>query len=206
MRFDLMIWCFVFWFLFTLSTILRANPYQPIVQQIEKYYVKGDKKLQQAEIDSALFYYIKARTTVNEFFFNLLSARQAAQISKTSVTKQWDAVTSQLRIRLKEVDNCEFERCFIFREENAANWCLELIERGNPEQIGPLLQKLITILESDQRQYLKNFYGKIYYYLQLDLSLQNFHQTLFPNDSKNEALKAQIHKFLNVYWQYMAKK
>ena len=190
--------------------LVFAQPWQGqsqfniLMNQIEEKYQSGDHYLQSDQIDSALSEYLQARKLVNELFFLLVEAKKGDTLSNEMLTQKWDSISTKMRIKLPDLDDCQFDRCYIYPEEQAANRCLTILTQGKPEASKLLTQKLIVLLEQDTRSQLKNFFGKIYYYLKLQNSLANFQNIVLAPEQEqavnepNEMYSA----FIEAYQQY----
>ncbi|MBN2090602.1 hypothetical protein JW964_13405 [candidate division KSB1 bacterium] len=174
----------------------------PDIQLIDRYYQKGDTFLEVAQIDSAIFYYLQAREVINTVFFQLVLDKKARQLSRESITQQWESILAKMRIKLTGIQDCQFERCYIYREEKAANYCILLINKGDKLQIEKLIRLLIGMIQFDANAQLKNFFGKIFHYLQLNIRLKRFHEALFPNQLLKNDDENLYRDFIKAYLEY----
>ncbi len=190
-----------------LSVQLKAFPPQKVqdvqeLQLVDKYYQKGDAFLEVTQIDSAIFYYLQAREVINSVFFQLVLDKKELQLSRESITQKWESILSKMRVKLLGVQDCKFERCYVYREEKAANHCIQILAKGDKSQIEKILPKLLVMIQFDANAQLKNFFGKIFHYLQINIRLKRFHEALFPNQLLKNDDEILYRAFIKAYLDY----
>lgn len=187
--------------------ILTANSFkdqaqlEQMVAQAEICYQSGDQFLAAAKIDSALGEYLQARKSINEAFFLLIRAKKEDSLSTEIVTRHWDRILSKMQTPLDTLTDCKFERCVIYREEKAANWCIQVFENGSKDRIQVVVAKLVYLLKSDARAQLNNFFSKIYMYLKLQKSLKVIHEIVLPGSSEVDVFDKIFHRFFQAYFE-----
>lgn len=190
-----------------LSTQMKAAPSQKVlevhdIQLVDRYYQKGDAFLEIAQIDSAIFYYLQAREVINAVFFQLVLDKKAQQLSRELITQKWESILGKMRVKLTGIKDCQFERCYVYREEKAANYCILVLNKGDKLQIEKMIRLLIGMIQFDANAQLKNFFGKIFHYLQLNFRLKRFHEALFPEKPLHINDDILYRDFIKVYLDY----
>jgi hypothetical protein len=184
--------------------VIQSKTVQEVhdIQLVDRYYQKGDSFLEVAQIDSAIFYYLQAREVINTVFFQLVLDKKARQLSRESIAKKWESILAKMRIKLTGIKDCQFERCYVYREEKAANYCILVINKGDRLQTEKMIRMLIGMIQFDANAQLKNFFGKIFHYLQLNIRLERFHEALFQAKSLQLNNDMLYRDFIKAYLEY----
>jgi hypothetical protein len=176
--------------------------YQTTLTRVAADYQTGDRFLAGAKLDSALAAYLRARSGVNDLFFILINAKKQDSLSAELVTRQWDWVLAKMQVKIDSLADCEFDRCLIYREEKAANWCIHRLKNGKLDQQEQLLGQLIALMNQDAKSQLKNFFSKIQCWIELELTWLWFQKLQAPEKSPASPIEAIYHQFREVYAQY----
>lgn len=176
--------------------------YQATLTRVESHYRQGDHFLAAGRLDSALAAYLRARTGVNDLFFILINAKKQDSLSSEKVTRQWDLLLAKMQVKIDSLADCEFDRCFIYREEKAANWCLLNLQNGNAEDQIKLLNQLIFLMNQDAKSQLKNFFNKIDCWIDLELSWFWFQQLQAPEKLPASRIETIYQEYREAYRKY----
>jgi len=176
--------------------------YQATLTRVESHYQQGDRFLAAGKLDSALAVYLRARAGVNDLFFILINAKKNDSLSSEKVTRQWDLLLTKMQVKIDSLADCEFDRCFIYREEKAANWCLSNLKKGNTEEQIKLLNQLILLMNQDAKSQLKNFFYKIDCWIELEQNWFWFQQLQATEKLPPHPIEANYHEFREAYRRY----
>lgn len=176
--------------------------YQPTLTRVEAEYKAGDRFLAEAKLDSALAAYLRARTGINDLFFILINAKRKDSLSAEYLTQHWDEVLAKMQVKLDSLADCEFDRCLIYREEKAANWCIQILQTKNSKAQIQLLTRLIKFMNRDAKSQLKNFFNKIKSWIELELSWQHFQRLQNPEKNPVNTLETTYQQYLEAYTRY----
>ena len=175
-----------------------------LLTRVERCYQQGDQYLEKADLDSSLQKYIQARRLINELFFLLLESQKSGHISKSFATEKWEQIASKMRIKLPHVTDCTLERCYIYHEEKAANWCIRQLKTGTTASEETLMVRLVTLLEHDATARLKHFFGKIYLFLEWQAGWQQYQGLVGSQSPPALPVLPQRKAFIKAYQSYQA--
>jgi hypothetical protein len=185
------------------NELSNQSRFDSLLTCAEMYYAKGDSFFTSTQVDSVLKNYLQARKIINELFFRLLEAKKNDSLETAVLTEHWDKVVSKMQVKLKEIPNCEFDRCSIYQEEKVANWCIEILEQEEVTPKKEIMKKFILILEKDAKAQFKDIFDKIYTYLRLKISLRRLREALSPGKkSKPQPIDQTYYKFMKFYQDY----
>ncbi|MBN1348256.1 hypothetical protein JXJ21_02505 [candidate division KSB1 bacterium] len=194
---------------FISGTLLPAGSQLDIFQTnlaaARQNFQTADTLLQALKIADAMKAYLAGRQLLKDSFFALLLARQKDSLSAEVVTTAWDSAVASMRIRLKGIDDCEFERCFIYNEEKAANVCINVIRSQDSTAFSRLMDELKILFDSEENLHLKLFFGKIYDYILLKSNLATFRLVAFADSAAYAAHHKRYGNFVMLYRNYKAR-
>lgn len=188
------------WPLFSHSS--KIDEFEKYLSKAELKFQKGDSLLIAKNLSGALQAYLAGRKILNDSFFALMMARHQDSLASDSITAHWESAVALMRDKLEAVDDCEFNRCYIYKEEKVANICLQIIQRNDSLAIANLMRELEQLFQLDENAHLKNFFGKIYDYVNLQYNLAAFHLAAFADSSFHKRQRSQFMKFKKMYRNY----
>jgi len=183
----------------------KLDEFEKSFLQAKLKFQQGDSLLTAKNIAGALGAYFAGRKILNDSFFALMMARHQDSLSTDTITASWDSAVAIMRHKLDGIDDCEFDRCYIYKEEKAANACLEILESNDSLAIANMMLELEQLFHSDENMHLKDFFGKIYNYIHLQNNLITFQSTVFPDSSSynHNHYQNQCMKFIKMYRNYL---